>query len=96
MVPVAVDVAPSVGLFAGRVNYDCGLLHLARLGLRACEKIDFPRKICIRWQLAKEQEKKALHVRAASEGDRCVFCWETTGAFGISRSVREPIGLRRR
>jgi hypothetical protein len=47
-------------------------------------------------QLAKEQEKKALHVHAAICGDRSASCWETTGAFGISRSVWEPVGLQRR
>jgi hypothetical protein len=62
--------------------------------LRACEKIDFPRKICKKWHLAKEQEKKALQVRAVIVGDRDISSWETTGALGISRSVWEPIGLQ--
>jgi hypothetical protein len=60
------------------------------------KKMISPRKICKKWQLAKEQKKKALQVRAAIVGDRDISSWETTGALGISRSVWEPIGLQRR
>lgn len=58
-------------------------------------EIDFPRKIYKKWQLAKEPEQKALQVHAAIDGDRDSACWEATGAFGISRSVWEPIVLQR-
>jgi hypothetical protein len=64
--------------------------------LRACEKIDFSPEDLQKSQLAKELEKKAPQVRAEIDGDRDTSCWETTGAFGISRSVWEPVGLQRR
>ena len=39
--------------------------------LRACEKIDFPRKICKKWHLAKEQEKgSASSARSDRWGQR--------------------------
>jgi hypothetical protein len=75
----------------------CGFCSSARtFALRACEKIDFPRQIRKKWQLAKEQEKKALQVRAAIDGAELVPAGRLPTLLASAAQYGRPIGLQRR